>query len=65
MPERDSGMVLGELLDEQELKAFEAEAELRGLTVQQLAKVAIQQSITDRTRPRTMSGPIQAFRRQK
>ncbi|NOO53699.1 hypothetical protein G9P77_28725, partial [Klebsiella pneumoniae] len=54
MSEQDSGMVLGELLDEEELKVFQGIAEFRGVTLEQLAKKAIQQTITDRTRPRTM-----------
>lgn len=65
MSEQDSELVLGELLDEEELQAFQAEAEFRGMTLEQLAKKAIQQTITDRTRPRTMSGTIQAFHRRE
>ncbi|MCE0854006.1 hypothetical protein LU689_29335 [Pseudomonas asiatica] len=65
MSEQDSGMVLGELLDEEELKAFQGIAEFRGVTLEQLAKKAIQQTITDRTRPRTMTGKVQAFFRRE
>jgi len=64
MSEQDSGLVIGDLLDEEELKAFQKEAEFRGLSLEQLAKFAIQQAITDRTRPKTMSGTIQAFRKR-
>lgn len=62
MSEQDSGLVIGDLLDEEELEAFRKEAEFRGISLEELAKFAIQQAITDRTRPKTMSGTIQAFR---
>ncbi|MGJ3438628.1 hypothetical protein AAZU54_01365 [Pseudomonas sp. Je.1.5.c] len=61
MPE-EQGMELGELLDPGELKLLEAEAAKRGMTPAELAKIGIQQELTRRTRPRAMTGTIQAFR---
>ncbi|MCF7536184.1 hypothetical protein [Pseudomonas petrae] len=61
MPE-EKGMDLGELLDPEEVKLLEAEAARRGMTPAELAKLGIQQELTRRTRPRAMSGTIQAFR---
>lgn len=63
MPE-EKGMELGELLDPEELRVLEAEAARRGMTPAELAKLGIQQELTRRTRPRAMSGTIQAFRRK-
>jgi hypothetical protein len=63
MPE-EKGMELGELLDPEELKLLEAEAAKRGMTPVELAKLGIQQELTRRTRPRAMSGTIQAFRKK-
>lgn len=63
MPE-ERGMELGELLDPGELELLEAEAAKRGMTPSDLAKLGIQQELTRRTRPRAMSGTIQAFRRR-
>jgi hypothetical protein len=64
MPE-EKGMALGELLDPEEVKLLEAEAARRGMTPAELAKLGIQQELTRRTRPRAMSGTIQAFRRKE
>lgn len=64
MPE-EQGMELGELLDPGELKLLEAEAAKRGMTPAELAKLGIQQELTRRTRPRAMTGTIQAFRRRE
>jgi hypothetical protein len=63
MPE-EKGMELGELLDPEELRMLEAEAARRGMTPAELAKLGIQQELTRRTRPRAMSGTIQAFRKR-
>lgn len=63
MPD-EKGMELGELLDPEELRMLEAEAARRGMTPAELAKLGIQQELTRRTRPRAMSGTIQAFRRK-
>ncbi|WJM93422.1 hypothetical protein QDY63_11255 [Pseudomonas brenneri] len=64
MPDETNGMNLEELLDGDELEQLKAEAARRGVTPEQLAKRAIQHQITQRTRPRAMSGTIQAFRRK-
>lgn len=63
MPENE-GMELGELLDPEELELLEIEAAKRGMTPGELGKLGIQQELTRRTRPRAMSGTIQAFRRR-
>ena len=63
MPE-EKGMDLGELLDPEEIRLLEDEAAKRGMTLAELAKLGIQQELTRRTRPRAMSGTIQAFRRK-
>ncbi|UHC81688.1 hypothetical protein LS633_25315 [Pseudomonas sp. NIBR-H-19] len=63
MPD-EKGMELGELLDPEELRMLEAEAARRGMTPAELAKLGIQQELTRRTRPRAMSGTIQAFRKR-
>lgn len=63
MPE-EKGMELGELLDPDEIRLLEAEAAKRGMTPAELAKLGIQQELTRRTRPRAMTGTIQAFRRK-
>ncbi|SEP58164.1 hypothetical protein SAMN03159444_00119 [Pseudomonas sp. NFACC02] len=62
MPD-EKGMELSELLDPEEVKLLEAEAARRGMTPIELAKLGIQQELTRRTRPRAMTGTIQAFRR--
>jgi hypothetical protein len=62
MPD-EKGMELGELLDPEELKLLEAEAAKRGMSPEELAKLGIQQELTRRTRPRAMTGTIQAFRK--
>lgn len=63
MPE-EKGMELGELLDPDEIRLLEAEAAKRGMTPAELAKLGIQQELTRRTRPRAMSGTVQAFRKK-
>jgi hypothetical protein len=63
MPE-EKGMELGDLLDPEELRLLEVEAAKRGMTPGELAKLGIQQELTRRTRPRAMTGTIQAFRKK-
>lgn len=63
MPE-EKGMELGELLDPDEIRLLEAEAARRGMNPAELAKLGIQQELTRRTRPRAMTGTIQAFRKK-
>jgi hypothetical protein len=65
MPDEQKGMDLDELLDPHELRLLEAEAARRGMTSVELAKLGIQQELTRRTRPRAMSGTIQAFRKRE
>lgn len=64
MPEETSGMAIEDLVEGEDLELLKAEAMKRGMTVEQLAKHAIQQQLTRRTRPRAMAGTIQAFRRK-
>ncbi|NMX64402.1 hypothetical protein HBO15_23620 [Pseudomonas sp. WS 5111] len=63
MPE-EKGMELGELLDPDEIRLLEAEAAKRGMNPAELAQLGIQQELTRRTRPRAMTGTIQAFRKK-
>jgi hypothetical protein len=63
MPD-EKGMELGELLDPEELELLEAEAAKRGMLPHELAKLGIQQELNRRTRPRAMTGTIQAFRKK-
>lgn len=63
MPD-EKGMELGELLDPEELKLLEAEAAKLGMDPGELAKHGMQQELRRRTRPRAMTGTIQAFRKK-
>lgn len=65
MPEKDEGMVLGELIDDADLLVLEQEAKRRGLTLAETAKIGMQRKLRERTRPKTMTGTIQAFRRKE
>lgn len=64
MPEKEEGMDLGELIDVEDLKVLEEEADRRGLTLAETTKFGMQRKLTERTRPKSMSGTIQAFRRR-
>lgn len=64
MPDETSGIDLEELLDGDELELLKEEAARRGMTPAELAKSGIQQQITKRTKPKAMTGVIQAFRRK-
>lgn len=64
MPDEEKGMDLEGLLDGEEMELLKAEAARRGMTPVELAKHGIQQQITRRTRPKAMTGVIQAFRRK-
>ncbi|EIK96081.1 hypothetical protein PMM47T1_14015 [Pseudomonas sp. M47T1] len=64
MPDETSGIDLEELLDGDELELLKEEAARRGTTPAELAKSGIQQQITKRTKPKAMTGVIQAFRRK-
>jgi hypothetical protein len=63
MPD-EKGMDLGELLDPEEMQLLEAEAARRGMSPAELAKLGIQQELTRRTRPKAMTGVLQAFRKK-
>ena len=64
MPEIEEGMDLGDLIDAEDLEALEQEAKRRGLTLAEATKFGMQKKLTERTRPKSMSGTIQAFRRR-
>lgn len=63
MPENQRGLLLEQIADEEDIQFLrEAAAEL-GIPVEQLAKEKIEKLIVTRTRPKTMSGTVQSFRR--
>ena len=64
MPEKEDGMDLGDLIDVEDLEALEQEAKRRGLTLAETTKFGMQKNLAERTRPKSMSGTIQAFRRR-
>lgn len=64
MPDEENGMAIEDLVDGEDLELLKAEARKRGMTPEQMAKFGIQQKLTDRTRPKAMTGTIQAFRRR-
>jgi hypothetical protein len=63
MPETETDLLLRQIADEEDIQFLtEAAAEL-GIPVQQLVKEKIEKHIVQRTRPKTMSGTVQPFRR--
>ena len=63
MPENQSDLLLERIADEKDIQFLrEAAAEL-GIPVEQLAKQMMEKHIVQRTRPKTMSGTVQPFRR--
>lgn len=63
MPENHSDLLLGQIADEKDIQFLkEAAAEL-GIPVEHLAKQMIEKHIVARTRPKTMAGTVQPFRR--
>jgi hypothetical protein len=64
MPDEEQGTDMDELVEGEDLNLLEAVAAERGITASELAKRGIQKIFAQRTRPRPMSGPIQAFRRK-
>lgn len=64
MPEIEQGMDIEDLVDTEDRDLLEAEAAKRGMTVAELAKQGIQKKLTERTRPNSMAGVLQAFRRK-
>ena len=57
-------MALEHLLSEEDLEFLRALAREEGVAPEELAKKGIQDLITRRTRPRTMPGTVQPFRRR-
>ena len=64
MPIEDVGTDIGELAEGEDLDFLKLVAAERGVPVERLAKHGIQKIFAQRTRPRSMSGTIQAFRRK-
>jgi len=64
MPDEEQGTEIGELVEGEDRDLLEAVAAERGITASELAKTGIQKIFAQRTRPRPMSGAIQAFRRK-
>lgn len=63
MPENRSELLLEQIADEKDIQFLkEAAAEL-GIPVEQLVKEKMEKHIVQRTRPKTMSGTVQPFRR--
>jgi hypothetical protein len=63
MPENQCDLLLEQIADEQDIQFLrEAAAEL-GIPIEQLAKERIEKLIVTRTRPKTMTGTVQPFRR--
>lgn len=63
MPENKDDLSLGQLADEGEIELLRQVAKELGITPEQLAKELIEKHIVERTRPKTMTGTIQPFRR--
>lgn len=57
-------LALEDLLDDRDRELLQEIAAELGTTPAQLAKQAIQETIAKRTRPRTMPGTVQPFRRR-
>ncbi len=64
MPQSEQGYRLDQLVDQEDLKLLEDIAALRGVNAEQLAKELIQKHIARRTKPPTMQGTVQPFRRR-
>jgi len=63
MPETQSELSLRQIADFEDIEFLEQAAAELGITPQQLAKELIERHIVARTRPKTMKGTVQAFRR--
>lgn len=63
MPENRSEMSLRQIADVDDILFLEQAAAARGITTQQLVKELIEHHIVARTRPKTMSGTVQPFRK--
>ncbi|EJM92441.1 hypothetical protein [Pseudomonas sp. GM67] len=63
MPENQDDLSLRQLADEEDIELLRQAAKELGIPPEQLAKELIEKHIVARTRPKTMSGTIQPFRR--
>lgn len=64
MSANDEQMALEQLLSDEDLELLTHMAHELGITPAELAKKGIQDTITKRTRPRSMPGTVQPFRRR-
>lgn len=63
MPENSSELSLRQIADVDDIEFLEQAAAAQGITTQQLAKDLIERHIVARTRPKTMPGTVQPFRK--
>ena len=63
MPENQSELLLRQIADEDDIKFLGEVATSLGIPIEQLAKERIEKLIVTRTRPKTMTGTVQPFRR--
>jgi hypothetical protein len=63
MPDNQSGLLLKQIADEDDIQFLSEVAECLGIPIEQLAKERIEKLIVTRTRPKTMTGTVQPFRR--
>ncbi|MCJ8207705.1 hypothetical protein [Pseudomonas sp. RGM2987] len=63
MPERNCELLLQQIADEEDITFLSEAAAQLGIPIEQLTKETIEKHITDRTRPKTMTGTVQSFRR--
>lgn len=54
---------LRQVVDDDDLEFLEKTAAVLGITAEQLAKQLIERRIVEKTKPKSMSGTIQAFRK--
>ncbi|WP_223506820.1 hypothetical protein [Pseudomonas sp. GL-RE-29] len=63
MPENQSELLLRQIADVDDIKFLDEVATMLGIPIEQLAKERIEKLIVTRTRPKTMTGTVQPFRR--
>ncbi|MGY2183308.1 hypothetical protein [Pseudomonas agarici] len=63
MPENPCDLSLRQIADVDDIHFLEQAAAEQGITTQQLVKELIERHIVARTRPKTMTGTVQPFRR--
>lgn len=63
MPENPCELSLAQIADEQDIQFLREAAATLGIPIEQLVKERIEKLIVTRTRPKTMSGSVQPFRR--